>query len=350
MKLTANSFFSIDFKEVEWRKMKTIHKKIVIIIMAFLVVLGLTIIILNQLVPKAQPRWNVASEEVREANAGTELNYTAVGDSLTEGVGDVTNQGGFVHLLANNLEDYYGFKTVNDSNFGVAGERSDQINKRLTNDTDLQESLQAADFITVTVGGNDLLRVFQQNFFNNLSVDTFTEPMEEYQGRLEEMFDLIRQQNATAPIYVVGIYNPYYLTFSEITEIQTIFDNWNVSTEEIVEAEANAFFIPVNDLLYQGVNGNVGVGEDVSDEEMDSAATLDTAETTSSSTVESSTTESSTIDSSTRSTSNNALYDGDNFHPNNLGYQLIANAVRNELINTEALWMPEGGVPSETSQ
>lgn len=331
--------------------MKINYKKNLIITMFFIIVLILTILVLTLVFPKAQSRWSVASESVRTANADISVNYTAVGDSLTQGVGDVTNQGGFVYLLSNNLEDYYGFQTVESANFGVAGERSDQINKRLEEDQELQESLQSADFITVTVGGNDLMKVFQQNFFNNLSVDTFTEPIEEYQDLLREMFALIREQNVTAPIYVIGIYNPYYLTFTEISEIQTIFDNWNDGTEEVTQEEPNAFFIPVNDLLYQGIDGNPGVGEDVNTTGSTEATTEDSSGTSESSS-DSSSSSSSTSDSSSFSadTGNNALYDGDNFHPNNLGYQLIANAVRNEMIDTENLWMPEGGVSSEASE
>ncbi len=33
--------------------------------------------------------------------------------------------------------------------------------------------------------------------------------MADYQERLVEMFEQIRQLNETAPIYVLGIYNPF---------------------------------------------------------------------------------------------------------------------------------------------
>ena len=42
-----------------------------------------------------------------------------------------------------------------------------------------------------------------------MSVDSFTKPMADYQERLVEMFEQIRQLNETAPIYVLGIYNPF---------------------------------------------------------------------------------------------------------------------------------------------
>lgn len=42
---------------------------------------------------------------VREdPNKKEKLHYIAIGDSLTEGVGDQTKQGGFVPLVANDLK------------------------------------------------------------------------------------------------------------------------------------------------------------------------------------------------------------------------------------------------------
>jgi lysophospholipase L1-like esterase len=36
---------------------------------------------------------------------------------------------------------------------------------------------------------------------------------------------------------------------------------------------------------------------------------------------------------------NNALYDEDNFHPNNLGYQLMATAIQEKIVETKDLWL-----------
>ena len=54
------------------------------------------------------------------AQEATPFHYVAIGDSLTEGVGDTTNQGGFVPLLAQSLTDTYDYQ-VTDSNYGVSG-------------------------------------------------------------------------------------------------------------------------------------------------------------------------------------------------------------------------------------
>ena len=116
----------------------------------------------------------------------------------------------------------------------------------------------------------------------------------------------MRELNPKAPIYVVGIYNPYYLNFPDIKAMQTVVDNWNKETERLTKEMSNCFFVPVNDLLYKGI------------------ATKDSAETSTSSTSE---------------VKNDALYDEDNFHPNNLGYQLMATAIQEKIVDTKDLWL-----------
>lgn len=306
--------------------MKLNYRKILETAIFFLVVTALSCFILTKVFPNAPARWHSADATVKDANAKEVINYTALGDSLTEGVGDVTEQGGFVNLLASDIKDYYGFNAVGADNFGVSGDRSDQIIKRINNDEELQKSLSEADFITITVGGNDLMKVFRSNFFN-LSLKKFESPLKKYKTRLENMFELIRELNGDAPIYVLGVYNPYFLNFPEVEDMQAIFDNWNEGTEEVVEEQENSYFIPINDLLYKGVNGDVGIASD-SDESSDESSG-ETAETS----------ESSSDLHTVPTITNDALYEGDNFHPNNLGYQLMANAVKEKLIETEKLWL-----------
>ncbi|MDH6364726.1 lysophospholipase L1-like esterase [Enterococcus sp. PF1-24] len=287
-------------------------QKFLVGLLFFLSVTGVSYLAATALFPKATPRWNQAAPKVESSENKEIIHYTAVGDSLTEGIGDVTQQGGFVHLLASDLQEKYNFNAITEDNYGVSGDRSDQIIKRLKKDEELTKCLAKADFITVTVGGNDLMKAFQSNFFN-LTVETFDKPMEQYQENLVELFELIRNENPQAPIYVLGIYNPYYVNFPEITDLQTIFDNWNIATQEVVRDVKNSYFIPINELLYQGIDGNMGIDVQETPEGKDGSFTL-----------------------------NDALYDGDSFHPNNLGYQIMANAVKEKLIETENQWVLKG--------
>lgn len=264
-------------------------------------------------VPKAKPILGPGTTQTTKTETKEVIHYTAIGDSLTEGIGDLTNSGGFVPLVARDLQEHYKLNGVQIDNFGKNGDRSDQILKRIKNDKDIQNGLASADIISLTVGGNDLMKVIRGDVFS-LTKNSFTKPLQNYQKEVKKVLEEIREYNEEAPIYVLGIYNPFYLYFPEITEMQEIVDSWNDGTKEIVEADKNAYFIPINDLLYKGSGGEVGI---VSNDD-------------------------ATSNSSDQDIKNNVLYEEDHFHPNNLGYQIMASAVREEMIQTQDEWLKKG--------
>lgn len=276
----------------------------------FLLTLIGVFFILMIAVPKAKPILGPGTKQAEKVETKEVIHYTAIGDSLTEGIGDSTNSGGFVPLVARDLQEQYNLNGVQTDNFGKNGDRSDQILSRIKKNKDIQEGLASADLITLTVGGNDLMKVIKGDVFR-LTKNSFTKPLVSYQKQVEKLLTEIRKYNADAPIYVLGIYNPFYLYFPEITDMQEIVDSWNDGTEEVVEAEHNAYFIPINDLLYKGSGDQVGI-------------------------VSSEGTSSSSEDQSIK---NNALYEEDHFHPNNLGYQIMASTVRDKMVETQDKWL-----------
>ena len=242
-----------------------------------------TLTILFLTIPKAESRIRVVRDESQ--NYKKSVHFVAVGDSLTEGVGDETKRGGYVPLVTDALQQKYELTSVEKDNYGVSGERSDQILKRVKKDSDLRSSLASADLITMTVGGNDLFQAFQKNLTAK-TAKQFNRPIKKYGEYVTDILAEMRELNPKAPIYVV--------------------DNWNKETERLTKEMSNCFFVPVNDLLYKGI------------------ATKDSAETSTSSTSE---------------VKNDALYDEDNFHPNNLGYQLMATAIQEKIVDTKDLWL-----------
>lgn len=255
----------------------------------FFSVFALSFVILAVLIPKSDPQLK-KSDFLK--NKKISLNYIAIGDSLTEGVGDLTNQGGFVPLLSGDLGDYFN-ATVNTENYGVSGNTSQQILTRMTENKEITEQLKKANLMTLTVGGNDVLAVIRKNLAN-LKVSSFKKPARQYQERLRKILDLARKDNQDLPIFALGIYNPFYLNFQELTEMQTVINDWNKKTQEVVDDYDHVYFVPINDLLYKGVDGKEGIVQ--------------------------STGEQTTI-------VNDALFSGDHFHPNNTGYQIMSDAV-----------------------
>ena len=56
-------------------------------------------------------------------------------------------------------------------NYGIAGNTSNQILKRMQEKKDIQRDLKKAKVMTLTVGGNDVIHVIKDNI-TNLNVDT----------------------------------------------------------------------------------------------------------------------------------------------------------------------------------
>lgn len=280
-----------------------------ITIFGFLVVTLASFFVFSQMIPKAPARLRTDETATQAVAVKNNIRFVAIGDSLTEGVGDETTSGGYVPLVASTLEEAFSINSIEIENYGVAGDRSTQILKRINEQQEIQDDIASAEIISVTVGGNDLMKVIQNNILG-LSVEKFEKPGEKYQANLTKLLTTIRQLNSTAPIYILGIYNPYYIYFPEITEMQTIIDQWNTRTQVVVEQEERMYFVPINDLIYQGI---------ISDEEASEVPDADTL----------------------NELRNNAIYEGDNFHPNYNGYQLIAKAFTNKMKETKDDWLIE---------
>ena len=236
------------------------------------------------------------------------LRISAVGDSLTEGIGDTTHTGGYVPLIQTDLSENFPIEVVQADNFGKSGDRSDQILKRIKKNDEMRESIEKADVILLTVGGNDLMKVITSQIFNKISLKKFVTPREKYQKQLEKLYTEIRAINPDAPIYQLGIYNPFYKSFSEIVEMQEIVDFWNEGSREFVEDQENAYFVPINDEIYNGLPDPVE-GTD------------------------------STAEVATKDLINDLISEEDSFHPNNLGYQIISNAFRAKMESTKEEWL-----------
>lgn len=274
-------------------------RKILEMILYCLVTFLVCFFLVNWLLPSAEPVMTKPSASAKKKK----VTYVAIGDSLTKGVGDSTNQGGFVPLLAQSLTNETGleFKAIN---YGVSGNTSSQILSRMQEKKEIRKDLKQAQLLTITVGGNDLRKAILEDT-SNLDLDRFEKASKTYEKNLKQIIELARKDNPDLPVYVVGIYNPLYLNFPDLTELQTLVDQWNQRTEEILSAYQGVYFVPINDLLYKGIDGKSGVTESELGKE---------------------------------TVTNDALYDEDNFHPNHTGYEIMKEAVLEKIHATEKKW------------
>ncbi|RSD26275.1 SGNH/GDSL hydrolase family protein [Mesobacillus subterraneus] len=176
-----------------------------------------------------------------------DLHIVAAGDSLTQGVGDSTDSGGYIPYLAEQLEREKTVRNANFENFGVRGNRTDQLLERLKN-KNIQASIRDADMVILTIGGNDLMNVVKKNF-SRLELNQFQEEQIVFARQLEAIFSAIRRQNHQAPIILVGLYNPFFNWFADVKEMNEIVDEWNRQSQEIVENDENAYFVDIHDIF-----------------------------------------------------------------------------------------------------
>ncbi|WP_235162483.1 SGNH/GDSL hydrolase family protein [Sediminibacillus sp. JSM 1682029] len=202
-----------------------------------------------------------------------DLDIVAIGDSLTQGVGDTSHNGGYVGILGNTLNDD-GQQKVDIVNYGKRGNRSDQLLKRL-DQTEIKNSIEEADIVLVTIGANDIMKVVKNNF-TNLEYEPFVKEQANYMVRLRKIFDKMLELNPDATIYLIGFYNPFENYFSDVEQLGQIIDDWNGTGSTVALEYEQVNYIPTKDLF--------------------------------------------------ANTDQDLLYE-DNFHPNNTGYKLIAERV-----------------------
>ena len=231
------------------------------------------------------------------------LHIVAIGDSLTEGVGDSTNSGGYVSIVDELLEETQNYQEVTTSNYGKSGDRSDQILKRFYEDEAMQGDIQTADMVVLTIGGNDIIQTFKKDFFFFFE-QKFIAPEKTYEQNLKSLLTEMKELNPEVEIYVFGIYNPYSVYFPEITEMQTIVDEWNEKTQAVVNETDSATFLSIASLFNQS-SESAGKENQLLNEQ-NSAAT---------------------------EVVNPYLYEEDLFHPNRAGYRLMGEKLFQAIVN-----------------
>lgn len=182
------------------------------------------------------------------------VHLVAIGDSLTYGQGNEEHHGGYVGLIKPKLEHHYGNK-VETVNYGVSGDRSDQIHKRINQQPQIRKDLRAADVITMTVGGNDLMQNLEKVVLEN-STKKANHQLDQagvtYHQKLASLLQAIRKQNHHAPIFVISIYDPVYTYFPTTKIITNSMTKWDRITKSTIRSFGPAYFVDINHTMSYG--------------------------------------------------------------------------------------------------
>lgn len=202
------------------------------------------------------PVADTLKEKVREMIEGTidffiqDKKIVSIGDSLTEGVGDETESGGYVGILNHTFEDNH--INISIENFGKRGNRTDQLLERLETE-EISASIKDADIVLITIGANDIMKVVRNNY-TNLHIEPFQEEKIKYVERLTSIFNKINELNPESQIFLIGFYNPFERYFGDIEQLDMILDDWNQASESVTEEFENVSYIPTKDLFSNSTN------------------------------------------------------------------------------------------------
>ncbi|WP_337017804.1 SGNH/GDSL hydrolase family protein [Oceanobacillus massiliensis] len=174
-----------------------------------------------------------------------ETHIVAIGDSLTQGVGDETEQNGYVGILDRTINANQQIAQID--NYGKRGNRTDQLLLRLENN-EIANDIRDSDIVLITIGANDIMKVAKDNI-TDLVMEDFVFERKGYEERMRQIFDEIRRLNPNTEIYLIGFYNPFEQYFQDIKELDLIVETWNAAGKAITDDYDNVTYIPTEDLF-----------------------------------------------------------------------------------------------------
>lgn len=144
-----------------------------------------------------------------------------IGDSITTGFG--VEKGYFEQICAQKKQE----NSQNMcENLAVDGLTSTELLLQLNENT-LIDKIKQADFIYMSIGGNDFLGDISKNFTVYLTggVGTAKETGEGLLKNMQKIYERIHLINARVQVYVVPLYNPYFEMLSKNKSVLSIFDS-----------------------------------------------------------------------------------------------------------------------------
>ena len=195
--------------------------------------------------PSAAP---VPTPAARLATAAADgaFRIVALGDSLTRGAGDAAGGGGYPERVAAALRK--DGRTVVVENLGVDGiETKDLLRK--AEEPDVQRRLAGAQLILLSISSNDLsLSIPAAIGPGETTADPTKAALDAASLNLLRILPLLRKLNPSAPVRLLGLYNPFPETFDRRLAKETLL-KWNVALEEASYSVSATSVVPTADLF-----------------------------------------------------------------------------------------------------
>lgn len=169
-----------------------------------------------------------------------------LGDSLSHGTGDPSGRG----YAADVVTFLRRTGPVESVNLAVAGVESSDL-LALVEGANVKSLAASADLILLSVGGNDLSHSFGRAGAPAEALTAVTAARARFAGNLRRILERIREANPSAPIRLVGLYQPFSGDGRDARIGASMVMSWNALIAETALGFASVSAIPVFD-LFQG--------------------------------------------------------------------------------------------------
>ncbi len=173
------------------------------------------------------------------------INYLILGDSVALGKGAEIGAGYGLYVREELERERL---HVELDNQGISGQTSAEL-RQMIQKPELEQRIRTADLITITIGGNDLLKsaLDQENWW--LALSEFTSIQAQYNENMGAILNHLRSLNDTAPILVTTLYNPISTEEIYYPLTEKLLRKWNAGMRKISSQFPEVTVIEVASLL-----------------------------------------------------------------------------------------------------
>lgn len=174
------------------------------------------------------------------------INFVAFGDSITYGTGDPSKQG-YVERVKVNLEKKWS-STINVSNFAIPKYTTNNVLEQMR-DKKIMKQIESADYLMLYIGTNDFRKSASYQF-QHLNKNDLNYGKAIFSKNFKQILEIMRSSNSSAPIMVLGLFQPY-VEYQNNEEIQMVIEEWNNEMVRVISDFEHAYFVPTL-ALFQG--------------------------------------------------------------------------------------------------
>nr|WP_188389895.1 GDSL-type esterase/lipase family protein [Priestia taiwanensis] len=182
--------------------------------------------------------------EKKERATDEPLQVVSLGDSLTRGVGDDKGLG-YIGRFRDEMATVWK-QELEVANLAVSGEKAPDLLAQLKKEG-VQYTVKQADMLVLTIGGNDLFPGASK--LQQLDLKTYKADIDSFTKNTKEILTTLRTLNEQAPIYWLGLYDPFEEVEGLDGSSQFVVE-WNKALEHIATTYEDVYVIPTFDLFH----------------------------------------------------------------------------------------------------